>query len=263
MRLESHMTSGSLVEANFVRLLHCTENLSTSENLTYYEFSTYFQKLQELLQTLANSKLKPAAEFLHIYKTRVCFYPICFKIQHVHIKQFKILFLLKIDQLSVIYDRLKQLEYNDDNNKSEFERSMRNFVQCDSKELELRNKRRKDFFFPLDPNEAIKWLDQDEIPPQNKDKLEIFPGQKNKAKPLPTHFIADAPNSQLRNLTDQEARRKLGMFKNRNSRHCFILFTAFLYLKDWMSEVNLKRLRIRVDSWIPRSLNETELLKKC
>lgn len=71
MRLESHMTAGVNLEASFVRLLQCTESLLASENLNYYEFLAYYQKLQELLHNLTNSRLRPAAEFLRIYKTRV------------------------------------------------------------------------------------------------------------------------------------------------------------------------------------------------
>lgn len=71
MRVDLQMANVATLEADFVRLLQCTESLSASENFNCYEFSVYYQKLQELLYSLTKSKLRPAAEFLHIYKTRV------------------------------------------------------------------------------------------------------------------------------------------------------------------------------------------------
>ncbi|VDK41396.1 unnamed protein product [Taenia asiatica] len=67
------MLEGSVLEANFVRLLHCTEILSVSDDLKCSEFPSYCRKLQELYGSLAKSSLRPAAEYLHIYKSRVSY----------------------------------------------------------------------------------------------------------------------------------------------------------------------------------------------
>lgn len=65
------MSSGAVLEANFVRLLHCTETLSASGTFGHDDLLIYYKKLHELLNSLTKSNTRPAAEFLHIYKTRV------------------------------------------------------------------------------------------------------------------------------------------------------------------------------------------------
>ncbi|KAM7540649.1 hypothetical protein Aperf_G00000044602 [Anoplocephala perfoliata] len=183
------MSAGAVLEANFVRLLQCTESLSTSENLNYYEFSVYYQKLQELLYSLTKSKLRPAAEFLHIYKSRV-------------------------EQLSAIKDKCQPSDHKETSDgKSEFENNMQKWLRFDHELIDRRNQRRKALFFPLDPSESIKWLDQDDKPPSTKENVEGHLAQNNKSKSPPTRYLADVPNSyaRLRNLANQEARRNLGL----------------------------------------------------
>lgn len=67
------MLEGSVLEANFVRLLHCAETLSASDDLKCSEFLSYCRKLQELYNSLTKSSLRPAAEYLHVYKSRVSY----------------------------------------------------------------------------------------------------------------------------------------------------------------------------------------------
>ncbi|VDL61600.1 unnamed protein product [Hymenolepis diminuta] len=181
------MTVGVDSEANFVRLLQCTESLLASENLNYYEFLGYYQKLQELLHSLTESRLRPAAEFLRIYKRR-------------------------LDRLS---DRYQQQDYDGNSNTIDgFQKNIHRWLQYDSTTVERCNQSQKEFFFPLDPSESIKWLDHDDkIPSQNKESSESYFNHDNKSKSLPTRFLADVPNSctRLRNLADQEARRSLGL----------------------------------------------------
>ncbi|VDO04156.1 unnamed protein product [Rodentolepis nana] len=191
------MAVEAILEANFVRLLHCTEGLAASKNFNYDEFADYYQKLHELLRNLTDSKLRPTAEFLHIYKSRV-------------------------DQLSAVIDRHKEHDNDETNNsKSEYLKSIHKWLQYDSDAVERRNQMLREFFFPLDPSESIKWLDQDDkIPSQNKEHCESYSNQ-NKSKPLLSRFLTDVPNTctRLRNLADQEARRGLGLDEDSKSQN--------------------------------------------
>ena len=65
------MSEFAVLEANLVRLLHCTESLGSLNNLSTAEYRTNYRKLRSMLHSLSNGILKPAAEFLHVYKRRV------------------------------------------------------------------------------------------------------------------------------------------------------------------------------------------------
>lgn len=120
----------------------------------------------------------------------------------------------QVDQLSPIIDRYQQQDYDGNSNTIDgFQKNIHRWLQYDSTMVERCNQSRKEFFFPLDPSESIKWLDHDDkIPSQNKENSEGYSNHDNKSKSLPTRFLADVPNSctRLRSLADQEARRSLG-----------------------------------------------------
>ncbi len=61
----------SIIEADFVRLICSAEDLSSSGGAFESELLVMYEKLQQLLATLKAAKRRPAAEFLHIYSTRV------------------------------------------------------------------------------------------------------------------------------------------------------------------------------------------------
>lgn len=119
-----------------------------------------------------------------------------------------------MEQLSTIRDRCQTSEHDEiGDRKSEFETNLQKWLQFDRKLIDRRNRRRKAFFFPLDPSESVKWLDQDDKPPSAKESMDGHFAQNNKFKSLPTRYLADVPSSytRLRNLANQEARRNLGM----------------------------------------------------
>ncbi|CDS35864.1 vesicle transport protein USE1 [Echinococcus multilocularis] len=188
------MLGGSVLEANFVRLLHCTETLSVSDSRKSSQSLLYRRKLQELFDSLTKSSLRPAAEYLHIYKNR-------------------------IDQLPGYTERYSQPDsYGEVECRNDFEENMLKWLRYDAQATRRSLQNRKAIFFALDASDSIKWLDETDEQTANKQDFDtdIADGQihqHTKSKLTSTRFLTDVLNSHCksRNLNDKAARLNLGL----------------------------------------------------
>ncbi|VDM18655.1 unnamed protein product [Hydatigera taeniaeformis] len=188
------MLEGSVIEANFVRLLDCAEIISASDKLTCDEFLSYRRKLQELYNSLTKASLRPAAEYLHIYKSRVD-----------HLSEAK-------ERCSLI-DSAEEIE-----SINVFEKDMCKWLNFDTQAKRFSLRSRKAVFFTRSASDFSKWLDEPDNKTSNKqgfgrDAPDCHVHQRAKPKSENTRFLLDVPNSHCRHrdVDDEAARMNLDL----------------------------------------------------
>ncbi|KAL5962433.1 Vesicle transport protein USE1 [Taenia solium] len=202
------MLEGSVLEANFVRLLHCTETLSASDDLKCSDFPSYCRKLQELYGSLAKSSLRPAAEYLHIYKSRVSYTSYTWILIEVQ---------PTIDHLSGFTKRCSETDSHEEvERRSDFEEDMHKWLRYDPQTTRWSLQNRKSVFFTLGASDSVKWLDESDEPTTNQQCFDkgitsCQIRQHAKPKSASARFLVDIsnPHCRLRNLDDREARLNL------------------------------------------------------